>query len=223
VAVRQRRASAAVQVPKAGVDTPLSVINQGSTPGRRFARASLPLDSVLAVKNVACITVNDVALALVGSALRSYLQARGVLPDRSLVANVPVDMAEPEVTPRATDVADPWERLQQISAVTAEAKTRLDLAGREMLTGWLGYFPPMLISSMVWHGQAARRRPGKRGAKLDTNVVLSNLRGPTVAWQSLTRSRTPASWPCVCPIPSTSSSRPPSAAGGVLSFNDAAG
>jgi diacylglycerol O-acyltransferase len=196
VAVRQRRATAAVKVPKAGVDTPPSVINQGFTPERRFARASLPLDSVLAVKNIAGTTVNDVALALVGSALRNYLQARGALPDRSLVANVPVSMAEPETTPRAegnrfsrlttslaTDVADPWERLQRISAVTEEAKACLDLAGREMLTDWLGYLPPKLISSMVRHGQAARRRPDKRGAKLDTNVVVSNLRGPTVTWQ----------------------------------------
>ncbi|MGH3865271.1 MAG: wax ester/triacylglycerol synthase family O-acyltransferase [Pseudonocardiaceae bacterium] len=196
VAVRQRRARAAVRVPKAGVDTPPSVINQGFTPERRFARASLPLDSVLAVKNVACATVNDVALALVGSALRHYLQARGALPDRSLVANVPVGMEEPEATPRAegnrfsrlttslgTDVADPWERLQRISAVTAEAKACLDLTGREMLTDWLEYLPSMLISLMVRHGQAARRRPGKRGAKLDTNVVVSNLRGPSVRWQ----------------------------------------
>jgi diacylglycerol O-acyltransferase / wax synthase len=196
VAVRQRRARAAVQAPKAGVDTPPSVINQGFTPERRFARAALPLERVLAVKNAAGVTVNDVALALVGSALRNYLQARGALPDRSLVANVPVGMAEPAATPRAdgnrfsrlttclaTDVADPWERLQQISAVTAEAKACLDLAGREMLTDWLEYFPPMLMCPIVRHSQAARRRPGKREAKLDTNVVVSNLRGPTVAWR----------------------------------------
>lgn len=196
LAVRQRRATVAVKVPKAFVDTPPSVINQGFTRERRFARASLPLDSVLAVKNDACATVNDVALALVGSSLRHYLQARGALPDRSLVANVPIGMEELDAIPRAagnrfsrlttslaTDVADPWERLQRISAVTAEAKARLDLAGREMLTDWLEYLPPMLITRIVRHSQAGRRRPGKGRGKLDANVVVSNLRGPSVPWQ----------------------------------------
>ncbi|MGH3826529.1 MAG: wax ester/triacylglycerol synthase family O-acyltransferase [Pseudonocardiaceae bacterium] len=196
VAVAQRRAAAAVKAPEAGVDTPQSVINQGLTPERRFARASLPLDKVLTVKDVAGVTVNDVALAIVGGALRGYLHARGALPDRPLVASVPVGMDGPGATPRATgnrfsrlvtslatDVADPWERLQRISVVAAEAKTCLDLAGRELLADWLEYIPPMLGGPMVRRDQASRRRPGKRPAKLDVNVVVSNLRGPTVAWR----------------------------------------
>jgi diacylglycerol O-acyltransferase len=196
VAVRRRRADVVVKVPKAGVDTPPTAMNQGFTPGRRFARASLPLDTVLALKDVAGVTVNDVALALVGGALRGYLQARGALPDRPLVASVPVGVEKPGATPRgagnrfsrlttslATDVDDPWERLQRISAVTAEAKVRFDLAGQEMLTEWLEYFPPILGGTMVRRGQSARRRPGKRRASLDANVVVSNLRGPSVPWQ----------------------------------------
>jgi diacylglycerol O-acyltransferase / wax synthase len=196
VAVRQRRAEVTVKEPKPGVDTPLSVINQGFTPERRFAWASLPLEGVLAVKDVAGVTVNDVALALVGGALRGYLHARAALPDRPLVASVPVGMDEPGGTPRAagnrftrlttslaTDVADAWERLQRISAVTAEAKACLDLAGRGLLVDWLEYIPPMLGGPMVRRGQAARRRPGKRQAKLDVNVMISNLRGPSVPWQ----------------------------------------
>jgi diacylglycerol O-acyltransferase / wax synthase len=195
-AVRQRRAGAAVQAPEAGVDTPLSAINQGFTPGRRFAWASLPLDDVVAVKEAAGVTVNDVALALVGGALRGYLHARGALPDRSLVASVPVGMEEAGAATRATgnrlsrlttvlatDVADTWERLQRISKVTAEAKACLDLAGRELLVEWLEYIPPMLVGPMVRRGQAARRRPGKRQVKLDANVMVSNLRGPSAPWQ----------------------------------------
>lgn len=195
-AVHQRRAGAAVKAPEAGVDTPPSALNQGFTPGRCFAWASLPLDRVLAVRDVAGVTVNDVVLTLVGGALRDYLLARGALPNRSLVTRVPVGIEEPGATPRAagnrlsylttslaTDVADTWERLQKISAVAAEAKACLDLAGRELLADWLEYFPPMLGGPMVRRGQAARRRPGKRGVKLDANVVVSNLRGPSVPWQ----------------------------------------
>ena len=196
VAVRQRQTKAAVKVPKGSIDAPLSVINQGFTPERHFARASLPLDSVLAVKNVAGVTVNDVALALVSGALRDYLQTRVALPDRPLLAWVPVGIAEPGAilraegnrfssltTSLATDVADPWERLQRINAVTAEAKACLDLAGRESTVDWLECIPPMLMIPMARRDQAARRRTGKRRVRLDSNVVVSNIRGPSVPWQ----------------------------------------
>ncbi|MDT5232665.1 MAG: diacylglycerol O-acyltransferase / wax synthase [Mycobacterium sp.] len=196
VAVRQRRARAIVNVPRAGVDAPLSAINRGFTPERRLSRASLSLDNVMTVKDVAGVTINDVVLALVGGALRGYLQAREALPDRPLVASVPVGMNDPEATPRAagnrfaclntslaTDVDDGWERLQRISTVTAEAKACLDLAGRELLVDWLEYIPPVLIGTRVRRGQAARRRPSKRRVGLDVNVVVSNLRGPSDSWQ----------------------------------------
>jgi diacylglycerol O-acyltransferase / wax synthase len=196
VAVRRRRAGAAVKAPTVGVGAPRSVINQGFTSERRFSRASLPLESVLAVKNVAGVTVNDVALALVGGALREYLQARGELPDRSLLAFVPVGTEEAGATVRAdgnrasglitalaTDVADPWERLQRISAVAAEAKKYLDLAGRELVADWLECIPPMLADPMVRRLQTAGRRPGKGPVRLGFNVVVSNLRGPSAPWQ----------------------------------------
>jgi diacylglycerol O-acyltransferase / wax synthase len=196
VAVRQRQQAAAVKVPKAGADVPLSVINQGLTPQRCFARAVLPLENVLAVKDVAGVTVNDVALALVGGALRGYLHARGALPDRPLLACVPVGIEEAGSVPRAvgnrfsalttslaTDVADPWERLQRISAVTAEAKACLDLTGRGLLADTAEYFPPMLMGLIARRDAAARRHPGKREVKLDANAVVSNLRGPSAPWQ----------------------------------------
>ena len=196
VAVRQRLAGAAVKVPAAGVDVPPSAINSGSTVQRRFAQASLPLDDVLAVKDFAGVTVNDVALALVGGALRGFLGARRALPDRPLVASVPVGMGESGCTPRAegnrvvslhtslaTDVADPWERLARISAVTTEAKRCLDLQGRELVADWLECLPPVLAAALARRSEAARRRPGKRPVKLDANVVVSNVRGPSVPWQ----------------------------------------
>jgi diacylglycerol O-acyltransferase / wax synthase len=197
VAVRQRRAGAVVTAPKARVDPPPSAINQGFTSERRFAWAALSLDNALVVKDVAGVSVNDVALAVVGGALRGYLRGRGTLPDRPLVASVPVGMDEPGAIPRAagnrfsrlttslaTDVADAWERLQRISAVTAEAKACLDLAGRELLADWLEYLPPMLLGPLVRRSQATRRRSGpRRGGGPDANVVVSNLRGPAIPWR----------------------------------------
>lgn len=195
-AVRERQVGAAVQVPKIGIDVPLSIINHGFTSERRVARAALPMDRVLAVKKVAGVTVNDVALALAGGALRGYLEARGALPERPLVAFVPVGVGEAGVVPRvtgnriarlttslATDVADPFERLRRISSVTAEAKACLDLGGRELMIDWLDCLPPMLIAALLRRAQKARHHPGGRQVTLDENVVVSNLRGPSAPWQ----------------------------------------
>lgn len=195
-AVKQRRSEVAVRAPDAGVDTPLSTINLGFTAERRFARTWLPLEEVRRVKEAAGVTVNDVVLAVVAGALRSYLEARGELPGRPLVASVPVGMegrgAPTRVTGNrfsrlttslATDVADPWTRLATIAAVTREAKVCLDLAGRQLLPDWLEYLPPLLGAPAVRRVQAARRNPGKAPAKLDANVVVSNVRGPSERWQ----------------------------------------
>jgi diacylglycerol O-acyltransferase / wax synthase len=195
-AVRQHQAAAAVTVPKGGVDLPRSPITPGGGPERRFARAVLPLETVLAVKDAAGVTVNDLALALVSGALRACLQAREIILDQSLVAFIPVSRTESELTPRevgnrfawltttlATDVADPWERLAWITAVTAEAKRCLDLTGRELMADWLEYFPPMLADPIIRRAQKARNRPGKRRGRIGENVVVSNLRGPATPWQ----------------------------------------
>lgn len=195
-AVRRRQAQATVKVPRAGVDVPLSIINSGSTPGRRFARASLSLDDILVVKDIAGVTVNDVALAVVGGALRDYLDAREALPDRSLVAFVPVGMEKSAVIPRAqgncisglttslaTDVADPWERLHRISAVSAEAKACLDLMGPERAVDRIECIPPMLMRRLARRNQAACHRIGERRMRLNANVVVSNLRGSSTRWR----------------------------------------
>lgn len=195
-AVRQRRATAAVKAPEAGKDTPLSAINRGFTAERRYARASLALGDVKRVKDAAGVTVNDVALAVVAGALRSYLEARGELPARPLVASVPVGMDGPGAPVRtagnrfsrltttlATDVADPLERLRVIAAVTREAKECLDLAGPALLPDWLEYVPPLLGAPGVRRGQQARQHPGKTPPKLDANVMISNIRGPSEPWQ----------------------------------------
>ncbi|HET9254934.1 MAG TPA: wax ester/triacylglycerol synthase family O-acyltransferase [Pseudonocardiaceae bacterium] len=195
-AVRQRLAEAVVTVPKAGVDVPASLINTGFTAERRFAQAALPLDAVLTVKEAAGVTVNDVALAVVGGALRAFLQARDALPDRPLVAGVPVGMTESVSAPRAegnrisflrttlaSDIADPWERLRRVSAVTTEAKACLELEGRELVEDWLACVPPILGAPAARRHETARRRPDGPPVNLSANVVVSNLRGPASPWQ----------------------------------------
>ena len=87
--------------------------------------------------------MNDVVLAVVGGALRRWLQARGELPGGSLVAGVPSAPTRPAAGPRlggnrvsniftslATDIDDPRERLRAISRTTGGVQAGAADAGR---------------------------------------------------------------------------------------------
>lgn len=191
-AVRDARAGSIIAVPRPGVDTPLCSLNAGFTPERRFARASLPLADVELVKDVAGLTVNDVVLGVVAGALREYLERRHELPDRPLVANVPVGMkaaGDPShavgnsitrlATSLATNVADPWARLQSISMVTRESKRHLVRMGRKLIGEWLDLIPLAILSAAVRRNHRQRR---SRPDRLDANVTISIIRGPARPW-----------------------------------------
>lgn len=192
VATRRENAGSLLAVPRSRADTPPCSLNAGFTSERRFARASLPLPDVKLVKDVAGVTVNDVVLGVAAGTLRDYLVQRNELPDRALVANVPVGLDTPGDTPRAagnhitsvltslaTNVADPWTRLQTISAVTRESKRRLDLLGRQVPGEWLDIVPPAIASAAV---RRSNQRRCSHPEHLHANVTISNLRGPARPW-----------------------------------------
>jgi diacylglycerol O-acyltransferase len=180
--------SASIAAPPTAADVPATSLNRTFTADRRFARTSLPIAELRFVKDAAGATVNDVALALVASSLRAYLLARGSLPVKPLVATVPVGLEPPGAPSRtfdnrfsalttslATDVADPWERLAVIRRVTAEAKRLLSVTGPELLPDWLEFLAPAIADRAVRHHHRNQRRHPE---KVDTNVVVSNVRGP---------------------------------------------
>ena len=188
-ALKAHTAASTIQIPAPGTGSPLCSINLGSSAERRFARALLPLGDVRTVKEAAGVTVNDVALAVCAGALRSYLQERDDLPAQPLMASVPVGLAAPGGEPRtsgnqwailgttlATDRADPWERLEQISLVTGESKRRLDVLGRDLLRDWAEYFPPFLSETAA---RGEQRKLARQPERFAFNVTVSNLRGPS--------------------------------------------
>ena len=119
-------------------EAPPSPLNVKVGGARRFAGDQWPAERLKEIADAAGCTVNDVGLAMSGAALRAYLDELGKLPDRSLIAMVPIsvrrpgaDFAEGEgnafgamLCDLATDSEDPVARLNSIRAQTRAAKER---------------------------------------------------------------------------------------------------
>lgn len=113
--------------------SPASVFNGVVGPKRSVAWSRISLERVKELKNDIGVSVNDVVLGLTGGAVRGYLERRGALPERSLVAGVPVStrakgdkstgnqLSEMGIT-WSTDIEDPLERVLAIHQATTQAK-----------------------------------------------------------------------------------------------------
>jgi diacylglycerol O-acyltransferase len=117
-------------------EAPPSALNVRVGGARRFAGDQWPLERLKALARVIGGTVNDVGLAMTGAALRAYLDELGKLPDRSLIAMVPVSVRRPGtdftegnafgamLCDLGTDHDDPVARLESIRDQTHAAKDR---------------------------------------------------------------------------------------------------
>ncbi len=192
-AMRRYRASGNDEVPTGTGQAPACSLNNAYTVGRRYSRIALPLSEIRAVKDAAGVSVNDVALAVVAGALRSYLLARDELPAGPLLASVPVSTEPADAPVRqwgnrfsgmttslATDIADPWTRLETISRITKEAKAVFDISGAADMPDLLDQIPPFL-AEWVAHGIYDSLAKGKK--KPDVNIVVSNIRGSSKPWK----------------------------------------
>jgi diacylglycerol O-acyltransferase len=165
---------------------PRTSFNVSISAERVFAMTTLPLDDLKAIRRAAGTTLNDVYLAVCGGALRRYLLDRGELPDRPLVASVPVS-TDPDVARMSgnrvdnlyvsvgTDVPDPLVRLRQIHEGAHAAKEVRQLLGHDLLADRADIVPPQIYHSVV--------RLWSRSHIADhvhppLNVVLSNVAGP---------------------------------------------
>ena len=189
---KARRAQAGVKVPKVLVDTPPSRLNVSYSTDRAYARGRVSLADVKRVKAGAGVSLNDVILACAAGALRGYLGSRDELPERPLTVNVPVSTEPADAPARqygnhfanflstlATDIDDPWDRLQMISVVSAEGLRQLRLGGVETVAGWLDLPPPVLAApAMRWWGGYGRRHP----ERAEYSVLVSNVRASAAPW-----------------------------------------
>jgi len=164
--------------------------NESLGTARSIAFASLPLEAVKTVGRATGATVNDVVLAVLGGASRSYLQTRGELPDRALVAAVPVSVRRSNqhvnevanavtlmFSSIGTDIADPLRRVQVVHTSADGAKHLQDAIGPDAFLLWLDTASPLVVAA------AARLYIGLHLASRTpaiTNLLVSNVPGPPV-------------------------------------------
>lgn len=188
VRVRKQHAARGARPPQP-FDTPKTSFNGALTPHRFFTAIELPLDDVRAVKGAFGVTVNDVVLAMCAGALRRYLADRGELPERALVAGVPVGLPNEAGEPRlqgnwvsnmftslCTDIEDPAARLLAIHEVTKAAKDVHHALGAGMLADWSELTPPRPFAA--WMRFYSRRKLADRH-RPPINLVVSNVPGPS--------------------------------------------
>jgi WS/DGAT/MGAT family acyltransferase len=168
---------------------PSTILDGAITPHRHVSMTNVSLDEVKAVKDRFGTTVNTVVLALCGGALRRYLEARGALPDQSLVAAVPVSVRGGDdvdetagaiqlslmFVPLATDVADPVERLRTVDRGARSAKDEHDAMGGRMLLD-LGEFASSQLFGLGARIYSQLRLADRFPAPF--NLLVSNIPGP---------------------------------------------
>jgi WS/DGAT/MGAT family acyltransferase len=184
VSIIRRRNSAKAALP---LTAPRTSINAAVHARRRVAFAAASLADAKALKNAAGTTVNDVVLAMVTGALRTYLLAGDELPEIPLVSVVPVsvtpDVAELKGSNKVsamfvqlpTQLDDPLERLRVIQEGTKEAKEEHKALGATTLQNWAEHATPNLFAA------AARFYTGMKLADRHrpiANLVVSNVPGP---------------------------------------------
>lgn len=163
------------------MQAPRSILNVPITGSRRFAAQAWPMERIRAVGRNGNATVNDVVLAMCSSALRRYLLELDALPEAPLIAMTPVSLrGEGDedggnavgtiLCNLATDLADPQERLQAISASMTAAKGSLSGLNQLQVTA---------LSAAVMSPMVLAQLPGVAGAvRPPFNLVISNVPGP---------------------------------------------
>jgi WS/DGAT/MGAT family acyltransferase len=153
---------------------------------------SLPRADVDTVRRAFGVSLNDVVLAICSGSLRSYLEARDALPDRTMVAQVPMAIhrnehhVDPETVPGnllsamgaalPVHLARPADRVRAVQASTRAARVLHHALGDDLLADLVAVPPPLVLSALVrayaWLRLDQHMPP-------IFNAIVSNVPGPS--------------------------------------------
>jgi diacylglycerol O-acyltransferase len=162
---------------------PRSMFNGKIGGARRCAAQSWPKERLLGVKKAAGVTFNDAVLAMCSGALRYYMIEQNALPDKPLTAMVPVSLRSEDEADTggnqvgailcnlATDVADPVQRIQSISA---------SMRGNKEVMAGMSRLQVLALMALSTAPLTLAGIPGLLSAvPTPFNLVISNVPGPT--------------------------------------------
>ena len=172
------------------VQTPRTRFNTKLSPNRVVEGRAFDLKDIKALRDLSPgAKVNDVFLAIIGGALRQYLEAKNDLPAESMTAMAPISVrSEGEknsmgnqvsamLVPLGSHIADPVERLRYVHAQTGKSKAMTEAIGARQMTEMSKVSPALFMAL---------------GARLYTslgiadvmkpvmNTVVTNVPGPPV-------------------------------------------
>ena len=170
------------------MNVPRTRFNAPVTAHRVMDGRSYPLEAMRRIKRaVDGATINDAVLAVIGGALRRYLQAHDELPDMSLSAMAPINVRNAEESAAegnrvaamtaslGTDIDNPVERLAAVRDGTRQSKALTDAIGARLMTDYSRFIPAQLASLAARlytsYGMAERALPA-------FNCVVTNVPGP---------------------------------------------
>jgi WS/DGAT/MGAT family acyltransferase len=166
---------------------PRTSFNGALTRRRSVALTAIGLEDVKRLKNATGTTVNDIVLAVCTGALRTFLLAGDELPDRPLVAVVPVSVATDVSFQKGSnqlssmfvqlpvDLDDPLERLRAIHDGTTGAKAEHSALGDDMLLSWAEHSTPNFFAGAARLYSKLRLSDRHRPI---ANLVISDVPGP---------------------------------------------
>lgn len=178
VRVRAAKTSAFKLAPPTPFNT--SITNQ-----RLFSAVSLPLAEVKAIGRAHGASINDMVLWLCSTALRNFLRDGNELPNKTLVAAVPISLRSEgdsssnnqvsgTVIDLATQLDDPLERLRAIMVGTQAMKAQMSVFGCLIPTDFPSIGSPWLLSGLA----SLYGRSGLASRLRMANVTISNVPGP---------------------------------------------
>ncbi|MGW5453631.1 WS/DGAT/MGAT family O-acyltransferase [Nocardia sp. NPDC003979] len=163
-------------------EAPRTMLNVPIGGARKCAVRSWSMDRLKQVKKSTGTTLNDVVLAMSAGALRAYLLEHNALPDKPLIAMVPVSLRDEDdldtqgvkvaalLCNLGTDIEDPAERLRVVSD---------SMRRNKQVYHGLGPLQTLAVSGAVVSPMAAMLLPGFASMTAPPfNIVISNVPGP---------------------------------------------
>lgn len=170
---------------------PKTRFNRKISPHRVVEGVSVPLADIKAIRAAAeGAKVNDVFLAIIGGAMRRYLDDKGELPKKTLTAMAPISVRAKDeknsmgnqvaamIAPLGTHIADPVERLGWVHDRTKNSKAMTDALGARNMTEMSKASPAlfMALGAQLY----SRLSLANRGVGPIFSTVVTNVPGPPV-------------------------------------------